>query len=349
MFNHDFFKIIQKCWIMLMLLSLFSGCTNSFVNYDSLPTMTEDDPFILQEDYTGFISHGTDPTGRREFIYSGENLRIPYRIEAEGIAAKVGFLIFLDGTPQPYLFEDSEGPNSAYQYMHILDLSNTPEKSFTFLIEPTIGKNEDILSLEIISVTSTSLDDQTALLLGSSQSFLPFYASVQFNCDVTPPQKELPQNKHNLLSVKASTEELTLKSIESYTGNWMIQEPVGDLNTNLYSKLFLNGNDVFLDAICDTTQNPLKIKHVILGHPGVRYSIVLFMDYEPLWFEDENCFFHSLEGGNANLLEAELDISELTGHHLLWVLFIPRNANDYPNDSIETNSFSILLDFKERE
>lgn len=49
--------------------------------------------------------------------YNGGEMKIDYQVAASGKANNVGFLIFINGQPQPYKFNSTETP---YEYMHIL-------------------------------------------------------------------------------------------------------------------------------------------------------------------------------------------------------------------------------------
>lgn len=345
--NHAFKYWSGLCAALLFMGSVFTACSRTDLSALVISTSGEDPFEQKEEELEGYIAHSFQPSESRMFSYSGGVLSIPYSITAEGTAAKVGFLLFLDGIPQPYQVEDEEF--SAYQYMHLMDMESNPQKSFSFRFEPVTGKSGETLELQILSVSCHYPDSQGQLPLGTTQSYLPLCGAVHFTCDAAETDYGLAENIGLLLSARTSSEELTLESIAAYTGNSMMEEAVSNLNTDISSKLFLNEKDSLMNPVFDMSQGMAELKHVILGHPGVKYRTVLFLDYEPLWFDGENNFPCQMESGSASLLEAELDFSGLEGRHVLSALSIPRNASDYPDDIIEINALSLLLDWEETE
>lgn len=84
--------------------------------------------------------------------YDGGELKIDYSVSASGEAKNVGFLLFVDGFPQPYRLNAPEAP---YQYMHIIDPEKDDQETpLAFLFTPVTGKQGDTPPVSIASVYS---------------------------------------------------------------------------------------------------------------------------------------------------------------------------------------------------
>ena len=99
------------------------------------------DPFE-EDNYTdteilGWLRHGVkdpilDSNGIRAiYEYQGDKFELKYQVVASGAAKNVGFLLFLDGLPQPY-WVNGEGE---LDYMHLFRLEEDDQEfSFSFVL-----------------------------------------------------------------------------------------------------------------------------------------------------------------------------------------------------------------------
>ncbi len=273
----------------------------------------------------GSIVHGSDS---RTFSYTGGTLKLPYYAEGSGLGANCGFLLFLDGIPQPYRIE-SDG---AYAYLHQLSLTDNIRKDFSFYLEPVTGKAGEILTLTILSLTPQSFDETKELPLGTSQNFLENYVSLTFETDAVSTQPAAGSTVSILRNLSVSEEELTPESIDSYLsdGTGTPAASVSELSTRVFQN-------------CSLSEDGTKLSHILLGHPGVRYRTTLFLDYIPLWHEGSCCVDRNLKSGLASRLDVKLDSSALNSTHILSVLSVPRNASDFPDDVLITETWSVIL------
>ncbi len=277
----------------------------------------------------GSIVHGS---GSRTFTYTGGTLELPYYAEGSGLGATCGFLLFLDGIPQPYRIE-SEGTCA---YLHRLSLTDNVRKNFSFYLEPVTGKAGETLTLTILSLTPQSFDETKELPLGTSQNFLENYVSLAFETDAVPTQPAAGSNVSILRNLSVSEEELTPENIDSYLsdGTGTPTASIGELSTRVFQN-------------CSLSEDGTKLSHILLGHPGVRYRTTLFLDYVPLWHEGSCCVDRNLKSGLASRLDVKLDSSALNGTHILSVLSVPRNASDFPDDVLITETWSTILGDKQ--
>ncbi|GAC40918.1 hypothetical protein [Paenibacillus popilliae] len=65
----------------------------------------------------GLVNPDRDENGdMRPLRYNGGELTIPYAVNASGKAKNVGFLVFIDGIPQPYKMNTTD---TSYAYAHV--------------------------------------------------------------------------------------------------------------------------------------------------------------------------------------------------------------------------------------
>ncbi len=107
------------------LLSL-AACGNYAIP-DSTPPPSQAvaaNPFEAAEEDAGFLAMLTHEAASADFSESGERLpfsydggefRLDYRFSLTGKMDTVGFLLFLDGQPQPYKVNDT---TAEYEYCH---------------------------------------------------------------------------------------------------------------------------------------------------------------------------------------------------------------------------------------
>lgn len=103
----------------------------------------------------GALSHGffnpkiNDNGEMIPLIYNGEELKIDYTVNASGKAKNIGFLIFIDGLPQPYKINEEE----SYEYLHVLDLvEDNKDIPLSFMFTPITEKKGDTFRISITSV-----------------------------------------------------------------------------------------------------------------------------------------------------------------------------------------------------
>ncbi len=317
--------------------NLFSDTENLFVDdaenaVDGSPgNLFADTENLFAEDAAaeniphGSIVHGSDS---RTFTYTGGTLKLPYYAEGSGLGANCGFLLFLDGIPQPYRIE-SEG---SCAYLHRLSLTDSIRKDFSFYLEPVTGKAGETLTLTILSLTPQSFEGIKELPLGASQNFLENYVTLAFETDAVPTQPAENSNASILRSLSISEEELTPESIDSYLsdGTGTPAASVSELSTQVYQN-------------CSLSEDKTELSHILLGHPGVRYRTTLFLDYVPLWYEGSCCVDRNLKSGLASRLNVRLNSGASDRIHILSVLSVPRNASDFPDDVLITEIWSAIL------
>lgn len=233
----------KMCCLVLCAALLISGCSLRF----TLPDETE--PSQVWNESTGAVEQETKPTapptetptqeqkhalfpnpfacdfylGEQEsgeipsFAYEGGELHVPfnrkhvsfYNENRELCTNKCGFLLFLDGRPQPYkLTEDGE-----YQYMHMGQAEE--DEIGEFIFTPVTGQEGDDLELYVLLVTAPDW--------GISDN--PINAQIEWIRDETPISNS--KAAAAIVRMNQSPEELTqpeitdhMKSLSITQGEW---------------------------------------------------------------------------------------------------------------------------------
>ena len=171
------------------LLSL-TACRNYAIPDSTPPSQSAAaNPF---EDEAGFLAALTHGSASPDFSESGEHLpfsydggefQLAYQYSVTGKLDAVGFLLFLDGKPQPYKVNDT---TAEYEYCH--SFSAEEDQSFSFLFEPVTGSAGDTLALTVVSITNPDFqpDMESTSSYGWYHKCLEYRTQLQFNESASP-------------------------------------------------------------------------------------------------------------------------------------------------------------------
>lgn len=337
----------------VLIIILAAGCTTQ--QQDALePDPTGDidhNPFkAADNEVLGSMSHGFANLGLDEngmgasLCYEGGELTIDYVAGASGTAKNIGFLIFVDGVAQPYKFNTTEGP---YEYMHLFELEeDNRETPFTFIFTPVTGKQGDILAVHIISLYNPAFipDMKETQSYGGYHTTLEMVRPMIFNADAdiissVPPFAYLS-------NISLSTEPVTSAFLDSL-GSGFGPIDMEALNKRIFSQLYMNGEDMKTTSNMQTAKDgTLHVIFKIAGHPGVRYQSTLYINHNAMSDKDGISFETVLEKGNVAVIEADIDLGKLEDFNTLYVISVPCNASDFPDDVITALKTESLLLYK---
>lgn len=354
--------ILKKSWFFRLIYSfvivvLATGCSNQSPdkNESDITNSDHDNPFEVNDEDTGVMSaigHGIvnpemDESGekRAPIHYNGGELEIDYFVNASGKAKNVGFLVFVDGIPQPYKLNMTE---SAYEYMHIFDLEEDDKDTpFTFRFTPVTGKQGDTLDLAIASVYNPAFrpDMKETSSYGGYHTTLQAIYSLYFerNAD-TLGSSDIPENDY-LNKVDLSTEPITDELLERHSG--MVEVDLEALETRVLSEVYFDGDyNVWKDGNLQVNDNgTLSVTFKIFGHPGVRYQNTFYSNHQALTTKDGKTSFETvLEKGEVAVVDVEIDLERLEDFNTFYVVSTPMNSADFPEDVLDLiKTDSILL------
>ncbi|MFD2412209.1 beta-glucanase/beta-glucan synthetase [Paenibacillus rhizoplanae] len=313
---------------------------------DNLPQ----NPFEMDEKNVvlGSINHyavnlQADEAGRVLPIqYNGGELKIDYSVNASGKARNVGFLLFIDGLPQPYKLDSS---GTAYEYMHIFELEENKATPFTFTFTPITGKKGELLPIKFVSVYNPSFipDMKVTASYGGYQTILEAGGEVFFNKDTEQWAVPLSSKQAGLLNVRQSTERVTQELLVSHGRSEKIA--IETLDSKVFSELYVDGL-IRHDNLKVENSGLLQITFKLFGHPGVSYRNTIYLNHKPLESQDGVSFPMALTKGNLEVLSAEINLDQLGDFSTFYVVSVPLNAEDFYDDVIILEKTPSLLLYK---
>lgn len=336
----------------VMVIVLATGCSNQTPGIDD-PDGTSDadhNPFkstdseIISSIGHGFTNLSVDETGRGFLNYDGGELVLDYSVHASGIAKNVGFLVFVDGIPQPYKFNTIEAP---YEYMYIFEWEEDDKDTpFTFAFSPVTGRQGDTLSVNIVSMYNPAFipDMKETQGYGNYHSTLEMVRPIIFNADAAI-ISSVPQHEY-LSNIRLSTEPITpafLDTLDTGFGTVNMEE----LSKQIFSQLFIDGSDLKGSSNLQIKQDGmLHVVFKIVGHPGVTYKNTLYINHKALSGAEGVSFETMLTKGESAVVEADIDLEKLEDLNTFYIVSVPSNASDFPNDVIAVMKTQSILLYK---
>ncbi|MBD3919001.1 beta-glucanase/beta-glucan synthetase [Paenibacillus sp. PR3] len=326
--------------IMIVLIIFTGGCSVKTIEEAENSEDSNQNPFGKNESESvvlGSISHGfinpqLDKSGRAlPLEYNGGELKIDYSVRASGKAKNVGFFIFVGGEPQPYKLNESD---SHYQYMHLLELKGDDQDTpFTFEFTPVTGQQGDNLHVSIASIynpgfmpdmkkTSSYGGYQTTLEVGRSLIYNQNAESVDF----------FPNTRKEILNhVQLSTEPVTQDLFDKHS--IMEKVDMAALDKNVYSDLYIDG-EIRQDNLKVQKSGNLHVTFNLFGHSGMRYRNTFYLNHQALASKDGVSFETELTKGNIAVIDADIELENLEDFSTFYVVSVPINANDFPDDVV---------------
>ncbi|GAB6989712.1 hypothetical protein JCM16418A_17620 [Paenibacillus pini] len=340
--------------LLAIMMILAVGCSNK--GSDNMENTTSNEiiknPFEENTPNTmvlGNISHGfTNPQLDEKGIilplqYNGSELKVDYSVKASGKAKNVGFLVFVDGKPQPYKFNSSEAP---YEYMHIFELEGDDQDTpLSFIFTPVTGKKGDNLHVSIASVYNPGFipDMKATTSFGGYQTTLESGRSLIFNKNAEALNVSSIPHQEILSNVRISTEPITQELLDKHSV--MEKVDMATLDKKVYSDLYVDGS-LRQDNLQIKKSGTLHLSFKLFGHPGIRYRSTIYINHSALSTKNAVSFETKLTKGNIAIIEADIDLEKLENFNTLYIVSIPVNANDFPDDVIILDKTPSLLLYK---
>jgi hypothetical protein len=353
------FGYLRNALLLMTLVVLIVGCSNESQNSnkdDSDNTnISNDNPFELNDEdavIMGTIGHGfvnpkLDESGRRlPLQYNGGELEINYYVNASGKAKNVGFLVFVDGIPQPYKFNTTEAP---YEYMHIINLEeDNKDTPFTFFFTPVKGKQGDTLNVSITSIYNPAFipDMKETSSYGGYHEALGVVNPLFFEKNAEALEASKIPKYDYLNNVSLSKEPITDKLLEKY--NVIQKVDLETLEKQVFSELYFDGESAMnVDNLQVNDSGTLHVNFKLFGHPGVRYRNTFYINHQALSTNDGDTSFEvELAKGEVAVIDAEIDLERLEDFNTFYVVSVPMNAEDFPDDVIVLQKTQSILLYK---
>ena len=336
----------------LIAISLMCGALLSLAacgNYaipDSTPPPSQAvaaNPFEAAEEDAGFLAMLTHEAASADFSESGERLpfpydggefRLDYRFSLTGKMDTVGFLLFLDGQPQPYKVNDTA---AEYEYCH--SFSAGEDQSFSFLFEPVTGSTGDTLALTVVSITNPDFqpDMESTSSYGWYHKTLESYVELKFNADAPTAHSDLPPVREVFSQSEAREEKVTAQYVENELPQYGWGGVSMDtLDSGIYYTFSCDGGIVYDNL---RVSAPVTLRFTMCGTAGTSYSIAFFLGHQPVKFDESTSCSVTLSKGGVMELEAVIAPDMLGDFNTLYCVAVPQGGASAP--FFKTNS--ILL------
>lgn len=298
--------------LLALPLCLLSACGQQTAQAGQDVYAEEADP---TEDIYLSLSFGVtdahrDQEGRKlPLEYNGGTMEVEYSFTASGIGKSVGFLVFLDGIPQPWRL-DGAGESA---YMHCLELEqDDDERTFTIAFDPVTGSSGDALTLTVCCIIGPEWQPDLETLIGYvgwyHDASSDFY-TLRFNAD---PETAGEADSVAALSQPSLTyadrdEELDRLLEEKNTTGLPLEQW---LTQNLQSFLFLDGQERSGSMAVGSAQT-VHVTYQLCGAAST-WRVALYAD-DQLLSDGTDCWWElDAAPGEAATLEADI-LTELLG------------------------------------
>lgn len=271
----------------------------------------------VETEVIGFIQHeiknaDSDKSGLKKVYYTGGEMRIDYALHIENVQYGCGFVIFVDGVPQPYRIEEED----EYKYMYVF-YPEEIESVLSFFFVPIIGQAGDELEICIGSVFNPDFkpDMVTSNEYGMSYDIVENVYLMKYTA--TP---EFENSKAILLEEEGI--ELELESVD-------LPKNYNDKRT--YLNCYINGEDMKTIRRYDIeNMSQLDLSIDLFGHSGVIYKTTVYIDQKPI----SETYVSELKKETAIRLHIPVDISNISDVSAIYAVSVPANVMQYKEDVI---------------
>ncbi len=287
---------------------------------------TEDEVELDAADETGLAyRYSIGFNEDAEYTYDGGVMSMTVNVDFSGTTdAAFGFLIFIDGVPQPYFMED----DPEYDYMKYLYPTNGEYTEYEVFFTPVTGTEGDTLEVSYMTFfyQANEFDEY-----GYPTTFCTFTSSTgnsytHIHYTATPPEITLPTDErlvsYDIFSVAMTEEEIAVAS--KY-------DPRDDLEFNLsVDGISVNSREgamnKFLFSV--TGEETLAVSFEYCGAVGEEMSLVVFLDNVPILIDGEDFVYVTSEDDTKVIVEMEIDISDFDGKGSVYAVLVPRCYGD---------------------
>ena len=317
--------MFKKLSLVLLCLVLLTGCmelpeeeTTVFIppTEEYTYTYTEEpttEPIPDQEEYSPkrlYYLHnytmGSDDFGSYYYFsqYGQNTMELELRQRWQINVEQSGVLLFVDGYPQPYTTSN----NDQLSYLHPEKIGYSDEK-VTLKFTPVRGIQGDMPEFVWFNINEPdsfpeTLEEAVNCHTGGSEG-----STRRIMMCATPEPVPVVSSAYPLPCIK---------TFEPMDNN-------GDVNWTFT----VNGeNNIFLDGI--TADTPLNIEVECWGMDGAKFTIVVFVDNEPVRDVWEVTMIH----GQKMHLSGELWLDDFDGSAVIYAVLVPRNTTDPKFDYI---------------
>lgn len=290
-----------------------------------------DDPELKARVLTGSAQYGVVEAAERKskiIPYSGGEMALKCYLSGSGMGRSQGFLLFINGIPQPYAIDrDKPLPgDDEYRFLHAVDIEDKESKAdFTLRFTPVTGQKGDLLDFCVASVLHAGFVPKNPRQFAFAPYYRLFNDNYVLDFQATPepinasePKQDETRN-HILTQVEVLQEDMSSEELAFATSQTGFDE-----FTQTQWEFSLNGRSVRGDPRLNLDQHEhLDFTFKLRGAPGRRWQVVLYLDHEPLLLGEKNHFALDVVRGQKNTLNFSLDPAFLHGVHTFYLVAMP--------------------------
>lgn len=328
---------------------LLTGCGSYTVppekqEADIADSATTENPFEDSgENIIGEIGHGPNGVNWTEdgemipFDYEGGEFSLSYHYSASGRADNVGFLLYLNGEPQPYKADGME----ELSYCHSFPVDGNTEKDITFRFTPVKGSTGETLGLTILSIYYPGFkpDMVESSSYGFYQGILTNQVPIRFLAE--PPEASPFLIGLEAVDVKIRDEKITKDFLENELPANGVME-VEAIEEWPYYTISYDGKLV-LDNLNLGGKESITVRYKLCGPEGTKMNTVFYLDHQPVSFHNTFAQEAKLTKGGVWVAELTLDVDMIQGASTFYAISVPVDY-DRSETAIKTNS---ILFYKE--
>lgn len=319
--------------------------TEEFIDKNEISSILDDSETVVM----ATINHApvaptTNSNGDVEFTYNGGILELPYYVSTTGDATNIGFLIFLNGIPQPYSLSE-EGSIS---YCHTINTDPTGEAQiFSFFFSPITGTAGDTLDIQIASIYNPQFQPDLVTSFGYGNYHQVLTASYKLTLLQTPPvfpaENKLSPIVENMEELNS---DLTPEIFDSVlTSVYGISAPdLNTLDTNVYLVVQFDTANVYNSVA--VSRDSVHIDIYLCGIPNAKYRIVPYINHLPIAPAQEV----TLQKGSISVIGFDISASALSTPCTFYAIASPIEPSSYNSTDLYVpliKSQSVLLYVKE--
>ena len=300
-----------------------------------------DNPFAEEQPQNSSLSHGmpvTDPEKKPEIVYTGGECTVNYAVSASGIGRDFGFLLYLDGVPQPYKLE----PDGEYAYLHSVSLpEDTEDLPFTFLFTPVTGTEGESSTLAVTSLTNPRFQPDMEQTSSYGGYHSPLTAEYPVNFTATPPFHQQVAVNPCISNMVRQTQLVTSDYLE--TRGWSLAQ----LNEGIFQFITYDG-EVRYDNLAVSGDAPAAIHYELAGIPGMRSQTTFYIDHMPIADDSGTLVFeNTFTSGEVIAYDFGIDARKLDGFRTFYAVTVPLDTEDYPDFPISTLKTDSILFYQQ--
>lgn len=357
-------KIRSGLLLLLLVVGMLCGCNRYSVpkpeTQKSSSGGTEESPedeeaqdvFAEAEDEsqaTFNFGHGAKNPNLNErdeiapFEYTGGEFSMEYTFDGAGNGREitVGFLVFVNGMPQPYRVDDSKKE----EYCHIFPVEQDNEDvDFTMYFTPVSGKKGEMIEIVVAGLLHPAYqpDMNKTSGWGVYHNMLP--SAFRLDMKANPPAHTQPAtSEHPVENVKQDRRKITGTYVkEELTRQGYTDVTTDMLEKNAYYSTTYDGKEC-MDYLDVSGKKKVHITHQLFGCSGHSYSTTVFLNHQPV----SDTMRVTLAKGELVSLEMDLDVESIKEDSTVYIVTVPdetgRNAIDTGTALDAYKTFSILL------